>query len=245
VSLASSDGRLVGRVDAIERIGGRTVLGDFKSGELLDGQGNVRPEYRLQMLAYACLLHESTGSWPDALELTNGVGSAIDVPFETEEAESVVEEGRRLLRELDEALGDDHAAGDALTRLGRPDGPGCPSCRHRPHCPGFMDRLRGQGFYAHGEADYATVDVLGDADAVGASSGAPLALSHGDTTRTISGAESGDLEWRGARGHGGVVTVAVFGAHPRRPRALDPNVCTLSVDKRTRVLELDPSVRRT
>jgi PD-(D/E)XK nuclease superfamily len=245
VSLASSDGRLVGRVDAIERIGGRTVLRDFKSGEVLNGQGTVKPEYRLQMLAYAGLLYESTGVWPDALELTNGVGPAIDVPYEIADAQAVVEAGRGLLRQLDQVLGDGHAAEGALMRLGRPDGSGCPSCRHRPNCPGFMGRLRDRGFYAHGETDYSAVDVLGKTDAFRPSSGRPLVLTHEDSTRTISGVETGGLDWGTAAGHEGFVMVAVFGARPRRSRALDPTASSLSVDKRTRVLTVDPSVKHT
>lgn len=128
---------LRGSADLIEFIGDHTVrITDWKTGSLVDGGGQVKVNYRLQLAAYQMLARER---WPDRKVVTylyNGDILTVQVtPNDEEEVRQCVSairrtvEGRSNARAVDLALMGDECAGCAI--------------RHR--CPMYMGELRRTG----------------------------------------------------------------------------------------------------
>jgi RecB family exonuclease len=96
--LGAAGGRLFGRVDLIVRSPDTHVIVDYKTGAFLEaGTHRLKESYERQLMLYACLEAEASGTWPD---------QALLVPFGAEpvslEVDPAACEG--LLQEVIEAL---------------------------------------------------------------------------------------------------------------------------------------------
>lgn len=74
--LTAADGRLFGRLDLIIRSPTQHVIIDYKTGSFLEpGTDQLKASYERQLMLYACLEAEASGSWPQ---------KALLVPFGAE-----------------------------------------------------------------------------------------------------------------------------------------------------------------
>jgi RecB family exonuclease len=74
--LTAADGRLFGRLDLIVRSAGRHMIIDYKTGSFLEpGTAQLKATYERQLMLYAYLEAEASGSWPE---------EAVLVPFGAE-----------------------------------------------------------------------------------------------------------------------------------------------------------------
>lgn len=238
----STDGLVVGKIDAIDREGDQTILRDFKSGEVADGDGGPLAEHRLQMIVYAGLYHESRGRWPDHLELVGGSGNRVEVLFDPSEAIATLEESRGILRELHDAIGEGATImAPEVVSLARPDGGVCRSCQHRPACPGHMRQLGRAGVIRLDDGPYPTVDAHGVIEDAGLDRDglSHLVIRNGAACRRIRRVAVRSLSDRSSVTVSPGDVVAVFGAAPKRPAEVDPAHEQLVTMRFTRAFTLD------
>ena len=250
-NVSSSCGTVVGRIDAIDHQGDRLVLQDFKSGLAVDSIGAVKPQFIGQMLIYAALHAEDRGSVPDSLEIVDKTGRATEVPFTEKGARHALELAKQSLAQVRDGMGGGVSIDfGSAALLANPDSDACGLCRHRPVCPGYLQKLRSAGFLVHGDPRYPSVDVVGKAS---------------DPMRTADGRVRLLLECHGVQrsvhglsAHGGFVDpldaadppplppggaeVAVFGVRPRRSLEQDPNLERLVVARATRAFLLQETL---
>ena len=161
--LEADDGLIAGKPDAIDDEGGSLILRDFKTGEVIDPSGVVKREYAVQMLLYAALFRESRGQWPDELHVVDKSGRSHRVEIIQREASDELASAKSLLLGLQGKL--EAPAGiedDALVDLAEPEGGVCGTCRGRPFCSRYLQKLSENGEIVHGEHRYAPSDFLGE-----------------------------------------------------------------------------------
>jgi hypothetical protein len=127
----SKDGHLAGRVDRWDRRpDGSIEITDFKSGRITSGDGVVRPEYEIQLYAYAFLMAENGIANSISVSLT-GVDGSWSNEFGVETAHSI----RSLLDELIEVMPlGERIRADDVSRIGA----ACTYCKYRPRCRRYM-----------------------------------------------------------------------------------------------------------
>ena len=129
--LVSHDARVTGRADLVIRTPESTRIVDYKTGHVLDKDGeSVRLSYRLQLQIYAALEQQSTGTWPSEAILIPTRGPAIAVVIEPSECEALYEELETALDEYEDV---------PATQEARPEASLCCFCAHAPRCQEFWD----------------------------------------------------------------------------------------------------------
>jgi hypothetical protein len=129
----TSDGLIGGLVDLVTRDAQGVSLHDYKSGGVLQLDGEVKADYSDQLKLYAAVYADMHGVWPTRLFLVPLRGDPLAVPFERDECDLLAEEARGVIRTIISAVSD---AGDRglQAQLARPSGAGCRSCAYRPIC---------------------------------------------------------------------------------------------------------------
>lgn len=140
----SEDLGLRGSADLLELVGDHSVrITDWKTGSVLESEGEVKANYRMQLAAYRMLALER---WPDRnveTLLFNGDAVIVQVTSDDEDAvRQLVSEVKRLVDGRSDALAED------LALLGNE----CTDCAIRHRCPAYMGELRrtGRGLSAIG-----------------------------------------------------------------------------------------------
>lgn len=223
--IESADGLVVGKIDAIDCEDGLVVLRELKSGHVADEDGGALEVYRVQLMVYTALHYETTGSWPDRLELVGGRGERIDVELKPAEAVSVLNECRSIIVDLRGAVGESRTLEHPdVVSLGRTDGGACGSCRHRPICPCHIARLRAEGVVRLDSGAFPRLDVFGVADDVGERRDGHVRLVVGNASarRSISQAVVRSISDRSPLEVQIGDSVALFGAAARRSVQTDP-----------------------
>lgn len=125
-----------GWVDLFYRDSGGTVhVADFKTGNVLENDGQPKPSYLLQVAAYGVLAKEMLGLNDIVLEL---VGTASEWTGTLDgELETMVRETVATLRACLPKQQPLQGGGLAAS------GPWCQSCASRPSCPAYMQALEG------------------------------------------------------------------------------------------------------
>lgn len=219
VWLESPELGLRGSADLIELIGDESVrITDWKTGSVLDSDGEVKTNYRLQLAAYRMLARER---WPDrSVEtcLFNGETVAVQV---TKSDEDAVRQSVAEIRSTVDGRSDALAAD--LAQLGDD----CFNCDIRHRCPAYMEELRKAGRGLPSDEHPWSGDVLGNVSSV---------QTRGDTTivnLVLPSGASAQMRWSSERN--GVPrqeeqAVAAFGLLPLARRSkvngetLDPLV---------------------
>jgi hypothetical protein len=119
------DLRLVARIDRLEHRNGRVVVRDFKTGHLVDAQGQIRKSIARQMQLYGLLAHRL---YPNAsIELVlEGRDGPASVPFD---AKRILDEHQRALSRLPPGT----QRSSDLAKVGEH----CRSCDARIVCPAY------------------------------------------------------------------------------------------------------------
>jgi PD-(D/E)XK nuclease superfamily protein len=127
-------GKLVGKADVIVRAP-EPVIEDYKTGALYepDDPTQVKEQYRVQMLLYAVLEHEATGTWPVRGTLIPLEGPPVEIKIVPAEAE---EAARRALLHL-ARYNDAVEAGRDPSTLAAPSPEACFYCPYAIECPAF------------------------------------------------------------------------------------------------------------
>jgi len=161
--LENEDGTVVGRVDSVSASDGHLALRDFKTGTVLDENGEVLSDYRTQMLIYASLFRATRGQWPDSLELVDKRGTTAQVAFTTESAIEAVKQAKETLEKARSEVG---AGGspESFAALCSMSTETCVQCRHRPACPAFSKSLSEQGRVEFDQNTWRKFDLTGQVE---------------------------------------------------------------------------------
>lgn len=132
----SKDKLIYGEVDKIVDGPRGFVIYDKKSCYVIDEDGDVKGEYRLQLLLYAGIVYEDTGVMADRLVLVDIVDREVEVPFHPDEAREELAVAARWLVSLNEKI---VQAGSILKllHLAKPSPEACRYCPSRPICPSY------------------------------------------------------------------------------------------------------------
>ena len=139
VRLRTSDGRVSGRVDAIELQNGRVTIVDYKTGALNppenSKQGVAPDEYAQQLKLYASLYYEENDKWPDELQIVGLSGRSISVPVQPEECMDLLHEAKTIISRVNCIMrGSSSGYRAIIGRLASPSPENCQFCRYRPAC---------------------------------------------------------------------------------------------------------------
>lgn len=126
-----------GSADLLEFIGDHSIrITDWKTGPVLDSNGEVKANYRLQLAAYQMLVRER---WPDRkveTQLYNGEVMIVQVTSDDEETvRQSVSKIKRTINGRSKARAEDLAL----------KGAECADCAIRHRCPTYMEELRRTG----------------------------------------------------------------------------------------------------
>lgn len=132
VTLVASDGRLRGRLDRVD-VGPPRIIEDYKAGAICDENGQIKEDYRVQLLLYAVLDHDQSGTWADAVKLSSLLNDeSVEFEVDPNEARAVLKDTMLALERYQSAV-----ASDDLLLLAAPSPSSCSKCAHRMHCPAF------------------------------------------------------------------------------------------------------------
>lgn len=87
-SLQSNDGEVIGRPDRVETDNGSARIFDVKTGRRTNSE--ISEPERRQLLFYAYLWNETTGTWPLIGTIETAEGAELDLEISPEEARQVV-----------------------------------------------------------------------------------------------------------------------------------------------------------
>lgn len=132
VWVQTHDGKIGGKIDFIGETTNGIEIIDYKTGIIEDDSLDGQPKkvYQQQMRLYAALYHEVHKIWPDKLSLVGIDQKKYDVPFKPDECIQLLEEAKKSLDDLNEAIAKHVSPED----LASPSGVACIYCLYRPAC---------------------------------------------------------------------------------------------------------------
>jgi RecB family exonuclease len=160
-SLVSRDGDVTGRPDRVEQADGDTRIIDLKTGR--HGDDAVTPAERRQLLFYAYLWHDESGSWPTVGSIETGDGRRLEIKVDPAEAEACVREAVAARDELNSQI----VSGAAPATLAHVEIDECQHCSFRVVCDSYWSA-------ASSEAERFLQDVRGVITEVDATGSATL-----------------------------------------------------------------------
>jgi hypothetical protein len=133
---SSNDKLIYGEVDKIVDGPRGFVIYDKKSCHVIDEEGYVKGEYRMQLLLYAGIVYEDIGVMADRLVLVDINDREVEVPFHPDEVLEELAVAARWLVSLNEKI---VQAGSVLKllHLAKPSPDACRYCPSRPICPSY------------------------------------------------------------------------------------------------------------
>ncbi len=137
--VASPDGLVRGRIDAVLFSEDGPVIRDYKSGAIFEsGPGRslkLKTNYKVQLELYAALYAASRGRWPARLEVVPLVGPAQLINTTEETCLHLLAQARTLLREVNSAIvATANRPSELQKRLAVPSPTNCSYCPYRPGC---------------------------------------------------------------------------------------------------------------
>jgi len=132
-------GEVGGYIDRVMRTEDGVVLCDYKSGAILDSRtgadpGDLKREYKEQLMLYAALYQIKRGAWPVRLDVVSLQGNPVKVVFEPEDAELLLAEASTFLYAANERIAQVENGNAETTSLASPLAAHCRFCLFRPAC---------------------------------------------------------------------------------------------------------------
>ncbi len=135
----SYGGKLRGRADAVYSSGSRTVIEDYKTGNIHEEQPGhgvtLKESYRRQILLYAAMHHYETGTWPEAGYVVPLVGEREEVRIDPVEARQEAENAVQLLERYNAQL----LEASSYWELASPSQEACRFCDYKAFCKPFWE----------------------------------------------------------------------------------------------------------
>jgi RecB family exonuclease len=129
----AAGGLIRGRADVIRRAPTHEIE-DYKSGSVFEEDSSeLKAAYRTQMLLYAVLEHEDTGSWPTRASVIPLAGAPVSIDIAPAEAKIAAAQALAALAEYNSAVG----TAEHADQLASPTPDHCRFCEFAVLCPGF------------------------------------------------------------------------------------------------------------
>ena len=127
--LNSKDRLIVGRVDLIIQIDEFVKLSDFKSGRILEEEGDIKQDYEEQIKLYGYLYSEVKNRYPDELSLIDLWQNEYNIEFTKEGCNQIAEEAKLILKETNTRIrqGESDKLANASLDI-------CRFCLYKPAC---------------------------------------------------------------------------------------------------------------
>ena len=143
----SKDGTVGGYIDAAYPTPSGRVIRDFKTGPILEENGNsegaIHPDYVVQIKLYAALYSETFGEWPSRVELMPIRGEPLTIAIDPGECAELLQHAKdkRLAvnKQITAAL---KKGPEAIPSLANPSVSNCRFCLWRPACPAYTEQRR-------------------------------------------------------------------------------------------------------
>jgi hypothetical protein len=156
VRLTSSDGRVSGRLDVLLWTPAGIVIRDYKTGSLYEelekGKPTFKVAYERQLKLYAALHADTHGAWPLRLELMTVNGDIVEIPFNPNECETLLNEAKKFAAVLWGRVTDVRNGHRQIGAIATPDD-ACRWCRYRPVCQAYKQWSEVQSEEASWRAD--------------------------------------------------------------------------------------------
>jgi len=146
----SKDGTVGGYIDAVYQGESGRIIRDFKTGPILEENGNdetiIHSDYLVQIKLYAALYHETFGLWPTHVELMPVQGEAVRTAVDQGECEELLQAAKRKRSDVNNRIRAALLKGrDGLPTLASPSVSNCRFCLWRPGCTAYWDESEGIG----------------------------------------------------------------------------------------------------
>ncbi len=128
--------KVKGKVDWVGILDGKLVIRDWKTGSVLDEDGEILGRYRTQMLAYAWMYHKKFNQWADCLEVCTIGAPARVIHFSPDEAVQHIESLLGIVSELNARLAEITAHPD---RFAAPQTTPCNLCKWKLRCNAYWN----------------------------------------------------------------------------------------------------------
>jgi len=141
----STDGTVGGYIDAVYQGESGRVIRDFKTGPILEENGNdeasIQPDYLVQIKLYAALYHETFGLWPTHVELVPVQGEALTTAVDRGECNELLQAAKRKRVEVNKRIKDALLRGrEGIKSLASPSVSNCRFCLWRPSCNAYCEQ---------------------------------------------------------------------------------------------------------
>lgn len=132
--LESKDKLIGGFADLIENYKNSVKISDFKTGNLLDENGELKRDYEEQIKLYAYLYNQENNVYPNYLSVIDMNGNESMVEFTPEQCELLASQAKQFLDEVNNSIEE-----NAPQILAKPTIENCGNCRNKPACKYFWD----------------------------------------------------------------------------------------------------------
>jgi hypothetical protein len=138
----SKDGDVGGYIDAVYDSPNGAVIIDFKSGPILEDDGNsgktIHADYLLQVKLYAALYNDTFGEWPSSVELMPVQGDSFGIIVDPAECMELLKRAKAKRLEVNSRISAALKKGpDAISTLANPSASNCRFCLWRPACSAY------------------------------------------------------------------------------------------------------------
>ena len=138
----TDDGVVGGYIDCVKDTEKGIVLSDYKSGSFLHGgtfgePRKVKQTYKEQLELYAALYRHRFGTWPAILEIVPLQGASVEVHFNKQNAERLLETAGRSLRAVNITIKEVENGNEDVSSLASPKAEHCRMCQFRPECRAY------------------------------------------------------------------------------------------------------------
>lgn len=165
LAVATPDGQVAGRIDAVIASEHGPVIRDYKSGAIYDvparGARSLREAHSSQLKLYAAIYASVAGIWPARLELVPVGGEPENVEFTVDECMSLLSTALQLRERINGIVVSLTSEAKRTAELATPTPATCEYCPYRPVCTPYSDAVTA------GEGSGWPDDVRGELSAVG------------------------------------------------------------------------------
>src|ERR1700723_37382 len=146
----TTDGAVGGYIDAVYQGESGRVIRDFKTGPILEENGNdetiIDSDYLVQIKLYAALYREKFGLWPTHVELMPVQGEALRTAVDQGECEELLQAAKRKRSDVNNRIRAALLKGrDGVPTLASPSVSNCRFCLWRPGCRAYRDESEAVG----------------------------------------------------------------------------------------------------
>ena len=127
--LESKDSKIGGRADLIVLSDLENKISDYKTGKILQEEGDIKEVYSTQLKLYAYLFKETYDKYPDILTIIDLEKTEYPIEFSSEECEELAVRSKEILSRINENV----IKGD-LSKIANPNIDNCSRCLYRPAC---------------------------------------------------------------------------------------------------------------